>query len=96
MSHYLSVLLVVKNQDALAEYFKVGAAAVAKHEGRAFAGGPETKVLQEASAPSKGVILEFPTARHAENWLSDPELADVHALRDKSAEVTILSLPLMP
>ena len=55
MAHYLSVLLVVKDQEALAEYFKVGAAAVAKHEGRAFAGGPETKVLQESSAPSKGV-----------------------------------------
>ena len=96
MAHYLSVLLVVKDQDALAEYFKVGAAAVAKHEGRAFAGGPETKALQEASASSKGVVLEFPSAQHAESWLSDPDLADVHALRDKGAEVTILSLPLMP
>lgn len=96
MAHYLSVLLVVKDQNALAEYFRVGAAAVAKHEGKAFAGGPNTKVLQEASTPSKGVILEFPSPQHAENWLSDPDLADVHALRDKGADVTILSLPSMP
>lgn len=96
MAHYLLVLLVVKDQDALAEYFKVGGAAVAKHGGRAFAGGPEAKVLQEANAPSKGVILEFPSAQHAENWLSDPDLADVHALRDKGADVTIISLPKMP
>ena len=96
MAHYLSVLLVVKDPDALAEYFKVGAAAVAKHKGRAFAGGPETKILQEANARSKGVILEFPSAQHAEKWLSDPELSEVHGLRDKGADVTILSLPLMP
>jgi len=86
----------VKDQDALAEYFKVGGAAVAKHKGRAFAGGPETKVLQEASGPTEGVVLEFPSAQHAEDWLSDPELADVHALRDKGADVTILSLPPVP
>lgn len=95
MAHYLSVLLVVKDQEALAEYFKVGAAAVAKHEGRAFAGGPGTKVLQAPNELSKGVVLEFPSAQHAENWLSDPELADVHALRDRGADVTILSLPLV-
>ncbi len=96
MTHYLSVLLVVKDQVALAEYFKAGAAAVAKHEGRAFAGDPEMKVLQEASAQSKGVILEFPLAQHAEDWLSDPNLADVHALRDKGVDVAILSLPPIP
>jgi uncharacterized protein (DUF1330 family) len=95
MAHYLSVLLVVKDQEAMAEYLKVGAAAVAKHEGRPFAGGPETKVLQEAHAPTKGVVLEFPSAQHAENWLSDPDLADIHALRNKGADVTILSLPSM-
>lgn len=95
MAHYLSVILVVKDQETLAEYFKVGAAAVAKHGGKAFAGGPETKVLQQASEPTKGVILEFPAAQNAEDWLSDPELADVHALRDAGADVTILSLPPM-
>lgn len=95
MSHYLSVLLVIKDQEALEAYFKVAAAAVAKHEGKAFAGGPDAKVLQEANTPSKGVVLEFPSAQHAENWLTDPDLADVHALRDEGADVTILSLPLM-
>ncbi len=36
---------------------------------------------------------QFPTAEHITAWLEDPELTDVHALRDAAADVTILSLP---
>ena len=96
MAHYVSVTLVVKDQQKLEDYFKVGGPAVAKHGGKPFAGGPETKVLQQANHPTRGVVLEFSTAQQVEDWLNDPELAEVHALRDAAADVTILSLPEMP
>lgn len=93
MTHYALVTLVVKDAEKLAEYYAVGGPAVAKHKGKPIAGGPGTMALQQPHGPTKGVVLQFPSADHITQWLEDPELAEVHALRDAAADVTILSLP---
>ena len=93
MAHYALITLNVKDAEKLAQYQAVGGPAVAKHEGKPIAGGPNTIALQEPHGTTKGVVLQFPTADHITQWLEDPELADVHALRDEAADVTILSLP---
>lgn len=93
MAHYALVTLVVKDQAKLADYLKVGGPAVMKHEGKAIAGGPQAQALQTPHGETKGVVLEFPSADHITAWLDDPELADVHALRNEAADTTILSLP---
>lgn len=93
MSHFAIVTLVVKDAQKLADYLAVGGPAVAKHGGKPVAGGPETKSLQEPHGPTRGVVLEFPSAANIDEWLDDPELADVHDLRNEAADVTILSLP---
>jgi uncharacterized protein (DUF1330 family) len=93
MAHYALITLVVKDQEKLAAYLKVGGPAVAKHEGKAIAGGPQSQALQIPHGETKGVVLEFPSANHITAWLDDPELADVHALRNQAADTTILSLP---
>ncbi len=93
MSRFAIVTMVVKDAAKLAEYYAVGGQAVAKHSGKIVAGGPDANALQEPHGPTKGVILEFPTAEHITAWLNDPELVDVHALREEAADVTILSLP---
>ncbi len=93
MTHYALVTLVVKDPAKFVEYQAVGGPAVAKHGGKPIAGGPETRALQHPHGPTKGVVLAFPSEGHIAAWLGDPELAEVHALRDAAAEVTILSLP---
>ena len=93
MAHYAIVTLVVKDTEKLAEYLAVGGPAVVKHQGKALAGGPKVEALQQPHGPTKGVVLKFPSAGHITAWLEDPELAEVHALRDAAADVTILSLP---
>lgn len=93
MSHYALITLVVKNQEKLAAYLKVGGPAIAKHQGKAIAGGPESQQLQNPHGDTRGVVLEFPSATHITAWLEDPELAEIHALRNEGADVTILSLP---
>ena len=95
MTHYALVTLVVKDADKLAEYYAVGGQAVAKHMGKPIAGGPETLALQEPHGQTRGVVLQFPSADHIKQWLEDPDLADVHQLREEAADVTILSLPSM-
>ncbi|WP_424983602.1 DUF1330 domain-containing protein [Maritalea sp. S77] len=93
MAHYALITLVVKDQEKLAAYLKVGGPAVAKHEGKAIAGGPGSLSLQTPHGETRGVVLEFPTPDHLTAWLQDPELAEVHALRNAGADTTILSLP---
>jgi uncharacterized protein (DUF1330 family) len=93
MSHYALVTMVIKNDEKLAQYLAVGGPAVAKHSGRPIAGGPAAEALQQPHGTTRGVVLEFPAADNIAAWLHDPELADVHALRDAAADVTILSLP---
>ena len=95
MTHYAIVTMVVNDGEKLKEYQAVGGPAVAKHGGRPIAGGPETEAIQSFQSPVKGVVLEFPSAENITEWLDDPELADVHALRNAAADVTILSLPPM-
>ena len=93
MTHYALVTLVVKDAKKLAEYYAVGGPAVAKHMGKPVAGGPGTLALQQPHGPTRGVVLQFPSADHITQWLEDPELVEVPALRDAAADVTILSLP---
>ncbi len=57
MTHYALVTLVVKDQDKLVEYLAVGGPAVAKHQGKAIAGGPNAEALQQPHGPTKGVVL---------------------------------------
>ncbi|MEM9440943.1 MAG: DUF1330 domain-containing protein [Pseudomonadota bacterium] len=93
MTHFAIVTLVVKDSEKLKEYQKVGGTALAKHSGKAFAGGSQTRALREPHGPTKGVVLEFPSETHLSAWLDDPELAEIHALREAAADVTILSVP---
>ena len=95
MPQYVIVSVEVTDAEMFKEYQSVGGPAVAKHGGKAIAGGPETQILQAAHDENKGVVLMFPDAKNVTDWLEDPELADVHDLRNKAANVTIISLPAM-
>lgn len=93
MAHYALITLNVTDPEGLKTYVAQAGAAVAKHGGKALAGGPGTQVLRAPVTPVQGVILEFPSAAAVTDWLDDPELASVHALRDTAATTTIVSLP---
>lgn len=95
MTHYALVTMVVKDAEKLNQYLAVGGPAVAKHSGKPVAGGPNAMALQEPHGTTLGVVLAFPSPENVTQWLEDPELVDVHALRDAAADVTILSLPSM-
>lgn len=93
MTQFALITLVVKDAEKLAQYYEVGGPAVAKHSGKPIAGGPDTKALQQPHGTTRGVVLQFPSEDHITQWLEDPELAEVHSLRNAGADVTILSLP---
>lgn len=96
MTHYVAVQLAPKDNEILAQYLKLGGDAVKKHGGKAIAGGPDIKVLEENGAgPATKVLLAFPSAHAAQAWMDDPELAEVHALRRAGAMTTMTLLPPM-
>lgn len=96
MTHYVVVQLEPVDDAVLKEYFAVGGAAVKKHGGRPIAGGPDRKVLEDNGGGTPAhVLLTFPDATAAQNWIDDPDLAGVHALRRTGARTTITMLPEM-
>ncbi len=93
MTAYVTVQLKMKDAEAFEEYRKVAMDALAKHRARPVSAGAE--VLHEANVGQHPtVLLEFPDADAARAWLNDPELADVHAKRNRAADTTITLLPL--
>lgn len=94
MPHYVVVSLDPKDPETLAKYRARGKEPVEKHGGKMIAGGPGAEVLENngAGAPA-GVLLEFPTAEDAHDWINDSDFADVHALRRAGAHTMITLLP---
>jgi uncharacterized protein (DUF1330 family) len=94
MPHYVSVQITVKDPEALETYRGKAMDALAKHGGAPFAGGPQAEVLEDTGAgPATALVIEFPDGDAARGWINDPDLADIHALRQKGAQTMITLLP---
>ncbi len=92
MTTHVVVQLTITDLEAMGEYRKVAAGAVAKHGGKIIAAGPG-EVLADGGGTGACVVLTFPDDASARLWVSDPELAPIHALRDKGAKSTIVIVP---
>ena len=91
MSAYAVAMLQVTDREKLAEYRTKAADALAKHGGEVVHAAPGPKVLDgQPVVPDIMVLLRFPEAAAAEAWISDPALADVHALRRSAGASDIL------
>jgi uncharacterized protein (DUF1330 family) len=96
MTHYVVVQLAPKDEAVLQRYFERGGEAVRKHGGKPIAGGPDVAVLEDnGGGIAARVLLSFPSAEAAHDWIDDPELAEVHDLRRRGAQTTITLLPPM-
>ena len=92
MPAYVTVQIDVTDAEVFGEYRKVGGPAVAKHGGKPLSAGNATLLYDAEVGTNPSVLLEFPDAAAARAWLSDPELADAHALRNKGAKASITLL----
>lgn len=87
-------MITVTDKTTLGAYREKAAEALAKHGGGVVAADPEPLVLEAAhDAPNIVALLSFPSADAAKAWREDPDLADIHALRNKGGESTIVVLP---
>ncbi len=82
MTAYAIVSLSITDPDTFAAYREQAGPALAKYKAAPMEVSRDAKVIEgTGAAPDVTVILTFPDRAHAEGWINDPELADVHALR---------------
>ena len=94
MTTHVFAQMIIKDHDALARYRDKAGAALARHGGSVVSAGPVATVLEAAgAAPDTVALLSFPSTDAAEAWRNDPDLADVHALRNKAGASTIIVVP---
>lgn len=90
MTATIIATLKITDTEKLAAYRGHAANALAKHGGKIIAAGKLGTTLEGANLPGDAVaVMEFDTADAAKNWIGDPELKDVHALRNASGTSSI-------
>ncbi len=86
MSAFVIVDIEVHDPQGYEEYKKLAPAAVALYGGRYAARGGKTETLEGDWAPTRLVILEFPSAEQAKAWLHSPEYAPALEMRHRYAK----------
>lgn len=91
MTAYAFVNLTITNPDSFAAYRERAGDALKKHGGVPLEVSKDPEVIEgTATAPTVAVILTFPDRAAAKAWINDPELAEVHALREGSGSSNII------
>lgn len=90
MSAYVVVDITVTDPAGYEEYKRLAPPAVAAYGGRYIARGGATEVLEGSWSPKRLVILEFPSAAKAREWLNSPEYREAKQLRHRTATTNML------
>ncbi|KAJ57531.1 hypothetical protein ACMU_03215 [Actibacterium mucosum KCTC 23349] len=90
---YATVYLKITDPEAFDAYRGKAADALAKHGGSAVVSSKTPTMLDTGlEQPSVGVLLSFPTKEAALAWRQDPDLQEVHQLRNAAGQCSILLL----
>jgi len=85
MTAYAIFDIEVTDPETYEEYKKLAPPAIAAYGGKYLARGGKVDVLEGDWNPTRIVILEFPTAQQAKDWIDSPEYREARALRHASA-----------
>lgn len=85
MAAYVVVDITVTDPETYATYRDLAPATVALYGGRYLARGGAAETLEGTWAPTRFVILEFPSVEQAKAWIDSPEYAPVKKLRHQAA-----------
>jgi uncharacterized protein (DUF1330 family) len=84
MTAYLVLDLTVKDLADFLPYVEAIPAFIAKHGGRYASKGADPVVMEGDWSPQRLVILEFPSRRHTQAFLTDPQAQELFARRHRS------------
>lgn len=93
MAVTLLAIMKIKDMEILQNYRQKAGEALAKHRGSIIAAGPlSTSIEGDAINADTAAIISFPDKEAAQSWISDPELAPVHALRNAAGKSSIMMI----
>ncbi len=90
MSAYVIVNVTVRDPVRYEEYRRLATPTVGAYDGKYVARGGAVEVKEGGWAPSRLVILEFPTVERAQAWWASPEYAPAKALRQSCADSQLI------
>lgn len=88
----LAIVIVrsIKDQDMLTRYREVAGEALAKYGATVTSStSPPSQLDGSEAVPQALILLSFPSRKAAEDWRNDPELAEVHAMRNAGMDASI-------
>ena len=85
----IGIVHSVKDETKFGEYRKIAAEALAKHGGEIVLPPSPPVTLDGTDKPKAIVLLSFPSKAAAQAWRNDPELQDIHAMRNAGVDMTV-------
>ncbi|HST29842.1 MAG TPA: DUF1330 domain-containing protein [Chthoniobacterales bacterium] len=90
MSAYIIVEIEITDPVGYEDYKKQAASTVHKYDGKYIVRGGKTEVLEGDWIPKRIVVLEFPTAARAKEWLNCEEYREPRKMRHRTAKTNML------
>lgn len=90
MSAYVVVQIDVEDPETYERYKELAPPSITEFGGRYIVRGGATETLEGSWAPTRFVVLEFPTADAARAWWSSESYAEAKAMRQRSASTEML------
>ena len=86
MPAYMILDIDVTDPDAYEGYKQRSGATVDRYGGRFLVRGGDPQTIESDWAPSRIVVLEFPSSEAARTWYDSPEYREILPLRQGAAE----------
>lgn len=90
MKAYIIVDIRVHDHSTYEDYKKLTPASLLPYEGKFIVRGGKTETLEGDWSPERLVVLEFPSADHAQRWWNSTEYAEAKQMRQRSAYTQML------
>jgi uncharacterized protein (DUF1330 family) len=87
---YVIVNVNTSDPQRYEAYKEMAQKTVAQYGGRYLARGGKMQLLEGSWAPTRIVVLEFPSYDEAHEWWNSPEYAPAKALRQQLSETDLL------
>ncbi len=92
-AYVVALITAITDMDTYKTYVTQVEATLAPFGGRFIARVPGPHALEGGPAPSRAVILEFPSEEAAREWHASPPYQPVMRLRQSASSGTLLLLP---
>ncbi|MEK6337656.1 MAG: DUF1330 domain-containing protein [Acidobacteriota bacterium] len=90
MPAYLITEIEVLDPERYEKYKAMVPPTLAQYEGKFLVRGGKVETIEGSWAPTRFVVVEFPSAEKARAWWSSPEYAEAKALRQATAKTEMI------